>query len=68
MKKLIVLLLLVCLPLTALADGPADFADALKTASPEEFARDWEAALADTTLAGSAVAERDGVPVVAWDD
>lgn len=68
MKKLIVLLLLVCLPLTALADGPAEFADTLKSASPAEFARACEAALADTTLAGSAVAERDGVPVVAWDD
>lgn len=68
MKKLIVLLLLVCLPLTALADGPAEFADALKSASPAEFARACEAALADTTLAGSVVAEKDGVPVVAWDE
>lgn len=68
MKKLIVLLLLVCLPLTALADGPAEFADALKSASPAEFARACEDALADTSLAGSVVAEEDGVPVVDWSE
>lgn len=68
MKKLIVMILLVCLPLTALADGPAEFADGLKKASPADFARACEAALADTTLAGSTVAEKDGVPIAAWNE
>lgn len=67
MKKLIVILLLICLPLTALADGPAQFADVLQNASPAEFAHACEDALAETSLAGSAVAEKDGVPVVTWD-
>ncbi len=67
MKKLLAMLLVLLLPWTALADGPVQFAPALQNASPAEFARACEEALADTTLAGSVVAEKDGVPVVAWD-
>ena len=67
MKKLLVILLLLFLPLTGNADGPPAFSDALQNASPADFALACEAALADTTLAGSVVAEKDGVPVVAWD-
>ena len=68
MKKLLALLLLLLLPWTALADGPASFCEALRDGSPADFARACEAALADTSLAGATVAEKDGVPVVAWDD
>lgn len=68
MQKLIVILFLICLPLTVLADGPAAFSDALMAMDEEDFARQCEAALADTTLAGSVVAEKDGVPVVAWSE
>ena len=67
MKKLLALLLLL-LPWAALADGPAQFSPDLQGASPADFARACEEALADTTLAGSVVAEKDGMPVVAWDE
>ncbi len=67
MKKLLVILLLLFLPLPGIADGPPAFSDALLNASPADFALACEAALADTTLAGSVVAEKDGVPVVACD-
>lgn len=67
MKKLLAMLLLL-LPWTALADAPPAFAPALFNASPAEFARACEAALADTSLAGSVVAEKDGVPVVDWSE
>ncbi len=66
MKKLLAILLL--LPWIALADGPVQFAPALQNASHADFARACEVALADTSLAGSTVAEKDGVPVVAWDE
>jgi len=67
MKKMLAMLLLLLLPWAALADAPPAFVPALFNASPAEFARACEEALADTTLAGSVVAEKDGVPVVAWD-
>ena len=67
MKKMLALLLLLLLPWASLADAPPAFGPALFNASPAEFARACEEALADTTLAGSVVAEKDGVPVVAWD-
>ncbi|MBE5810555.1 MAG: hypothetical protein E7318_06410 [Clostridiales bacterium] len=69
MKKVCLLLvLLMLLPWMALADGPVQFAPALQNASPADFARACEEALADTSLAGSTVAEKDGAPVVAWDE
>lgn len=68
MKKLIVILFLLCLTLTALADGPAKFAEVLQHASTAEFAHACEETLADTSLAGSTVAEKDGAPVIAWDE
>lgn len=67
MKKMLALLLLLLLPWASLADAPPAFAPALFRAAPAEFACACEEALADTTLAGSVVAEKDGVPVVAWD-
>ena len=67
MKRLLAMLLMFLLPWTAQADGPPTFAAALQKASAADFARACEEALADTTLAGSVVAEKDGVPVVAWD-
>lgn len=67
MKKLLALLLLL-LPWAALADGPAQFSPDLQGASPADFARACEESLADTPLAGSVVAEKDGMPVVAWDE
>lgn len=68
MKRFLTLLLVLMLPWAALADGPSAFAPALSGASPADFARACNAALADTSLAGSVVAEKDGVPVVAWDE
>ena len=68
MKKLLAILLMLLLPWTAQADGPAFFAPELLNASHADFALACEAALADTALEGSTVAEKDGVPVVAWDD
>ena len=68
MKKLLAILLMLLLPWTAMADAPPTFAPALFNATPAEFARACEEALADTTLAGSAVAEKDGVPVVDWSE
>ena len=68
MKKLLAMLLMLLLPWTALADAPPAFAPALFNASPADFARACEAALADTSLAGAVVAEKDGAPVVAWDE
>ena len=68
MKKMLALLLLLLLPWASLADAPPAFAPALVRAAPAEFARACEEALADTSLAGSTVAEKDGVPVVAWDE
>lgn len=67
MKKLLALLLLL-LPWAALADGPAQFSPDLQGASPADFARACEESLADTPLAGSVVAEKDGMPVVVWDE
>lgn len=68
MKKLLALLMVLLLPWTVLADGPVSFSKALQNGSPADFARACEAALADTSLAGSTVAEKEGVPVVAWDE
>lgn len=68
MKRLLAMLLMFLLPWTAQADGPPTFAAALQKASAADFARACEAALTDTSLAGSTVAEKDGVPVVAWDE
>ena len=68
MKKLIAMLLVMLLPWTALADAPPAFAPMLFNAPPTDFARACEAVLADTTLAGSAVAERDGHPLVDWSE
>ena len=68
MKKLLASLLLLLLPMVALADAPPAFAPALFDASLADFARACEAALADTTLAGSAVAEKDGQPLVDWSE
>lgn len=68
MKKLLAILLMLLLPWTARADGPAFFAPELLNASHADFALACEAALEDTALEGSTVAEKDGVPVVAWDD
>lgn len=68
MKNLLALLLLLLLPCAALADAPPGFAPALFDASPADFARACEAALADTTLAGSTVAEQDGLPLVDWSE
>ena len=68
MKKLRAMLLMLLLPWTALTDGPPAFASALFNASPADFARACEKVLADTSLTGATVAERDGVPVVAWDE
>ena len=63
MKKLLALVMVLFLSLTALADAPPAFAPALYGASPADFAQACEEALADTTLAGSAVAEKDGMPI-----
>lgn len=68
MKKLLALVMVLFLPLTALADAPPAFAPALFGASPADFAQACEAALADTTLAGSAVAEKDGMPILDWSE
>ncbi len=68
MKKLLAMLLMLLLPWTALADAPPAFAPALFNATPAEFARACEEALADTSLAGSTVAEKDGALIVAWDE
>lgn len=68
MKRWLALLLLVLLPVTALADGPVSFTQELYDASSAEFAQACEAALADTSLAGSTVAEKDGAPIVAWSE
>ena len=68
MKKLLAILLMLLLPWTALADGPPAFSSALLNASPADFARACEEALAETSLAGATVAEKDGVPVVARDE
>lgn len=68
MKKMLAMLLMLLLPWTALADAPPAFAPALFNATPAEFARSCEAALADTALAGSVVAEKDGTPVVDWSE
>lgn len=68
MKKLLAMLLMLLLPWPALADGPAAFSAALMYASPADFARACEQALTDTSLAGSAVAEKDGAPVVDWSE
>ncbi len=68
MKKLLAMLLMLLLPWTALADAPPAFSDALFNASPAEFALACEEALADTSLAGSTVAEKDGALIVAWDE
>lgn len=68
MKKLLALVMVLFLPLTALADAPPAFAPALVDASPADFAQACEAALADTTLAGSAVAEKDGMPILDWSE
>lgn len=68
MKKLLAILLMLLLPWTAMADAPPAFAPALFNATPAEFARACEEALADTTLAGSVVAEKDGVPLVDWSE
>lgn len=69
MKRLIALWILLLLPLSALADGPDCFSNALYTLPEMDFARHCEAALADTALAGStaAVAE-DGQPVLVWSE
>lgn len=67
MKRLLVLLLLL-LPWAALADAPPAFAPELFNAAPADFARACKEALVDTTLAGSAMAEKDGVPVVDWSE
>lgn len=68
MKKLLALVVMFLLPWTAWADAPPAFAPALFNAAPAEFASACEEALADTSLAGSVVAEKDGVSVVAWDE
>ena len=68
MKKLLAILLMLLLPWTAMADAPPAFTPALFNATPAEFARACEEALAHTALVGSVVAEKDGVPVVAWDE
>lgn len=68
MKKLLALVVMFLLPWTAWADAPSAFAPELFNAAPAEFASACEEALADTSLAGSVVAEKDGVPVVAWDE
>lgn len=68
MKKLLALVVMFLLPWTAWADAPPAFAPELLNAAPAEFASACEEALADTSLAGSVVAEKDGVPVVAWDE
>lgn len=68
MRKLVVLLLLLLTPCMALADAPPAYASALFNAPPADFAQACEAALADTTLAGSAVAEKDGMPLVDWSE
>ncbi len=69
MKRLIALLMLLLLPLPALADEPDCFSNALYTLSEMDFARQCESALADTALAGStaAVAE-NGRPVLVWSE
>ena len=68
MKKMLALLLLLLLPWASLADAPPAFVPALFNASPAEFARACEEALADTSLAGSAVAVKDGVSIVDWSE
>lgn len=68
MKKLFALVVMFLLPWTAWADAPPAFAPELFNAAPADFARACEEALADTSLAGSVVAEKDGVPVVDWSE
>ena len=68
MKRLLAMLMVFLLPWTVLADGPVSFATALFNASPAEFARACEAALAGTSLEGSTVAEKDGVPIIDWSE
>ena len=68
MKRLFVLLIALFMPLIALADGPASFAPELWNASLADFARTCEEAIAETSLAGAAVAEKDGAPVVDWSE
>lgn len=68
MRKLLALAMVLFLPLTALADAPPAFAPALFDASPADFVQACEADLADTTLAGSAVAEKDGMPILDWSE
>ncbi len=57
MKKLLALLMALFLPLTALADGPAAFSEALQNMMDAEFAAVCEAALAGSTLQGSRMAQ-----------
>jgi len=57
MKKLLALLLALFLPLTALADGPAAFSEALQNMTDAEFAAVCEAVLAGTTLQGARVGQ-----------
>lgn len=68
MKKLIALLMICLLPLGARADAPPAFAPTLLYALPVDLARACEAALTDTTLAGSVAAEKDGMPLVDWSE
>lgn len=69
MKKFLALVLILLLPLTALADGPDGFAAELQHITDAEFAARCEAALADTSLNGSAVAVRaDGEIALARDE
>lgn len=68
MKKLLALVVMLLLPWTAWADAPPAFAPELFNAAPAEFAGACEEALADTSLAGSVAAEKDGVPVVDWSE
>lgn len=68
MKKSLIWLFLVFLPLTVPADGLSAFSDGLLALDAAGFARQCESALEDTSLAGSVAAQRDGVPVIAWDE
>lgn len=65
MRKLLTMLLVLLLPLTALADGPEAFSDALQSMTDADFAAACEAALEGTTLQGSTMAEC-GVARTAW--
>lgn len=69
MKKLLALLLVLLLPLMALADGPAEFAAELQAMADAEFAARCEAALTGTSLHGSVVAvAENGDTAVARDE